>query len=384
MHTENHVETRREETVTFSARFFTERPDAHSRTPQDQILRESRAHRVEALKIMHVLELAIFAIMLVYAILDGRSQDIFMLSAFLACTVAITPFVLRYAEKTALHITLVTVIGLAILCAAWHGGIENTGFLWLFLYPSFAMYMLGLRLGLCFAVGEIVLGSAVLFLATVGGLVPAIYNIDMVLRVIALYVVTLALTIVYERARSKNYMSVRRLNERISVQAATDELTGLLNRRSFKEVMTQFREPVSLVMMDIDHFKDVNDLFGHGAGDMALRRIADTLRRGLRRDDVISRWGGEEFLIALPGSDAFGAHCVAEQLRTRVEATVFSFSHNGSMKTSSITASFGIAGPEESKDLEKSIELADSRLYQAKELGRNRVIGSSELAGCGF
>ncbi|MDT7604384.1 MAG: hypothetical protein QOF61_2381 [Acidobacteriota bacterium] len=156
--------------------------------------------------------------------------------------------------------------------------------------------------------------------------------------------------------------------------ALTDSLTGCVNRRSFEmqlerdlRLATRMRQPVSLIMLDIDHFKRVNDTHGHDAGDAALRFLADVLRDELRGVDTAARYGGEEFAVILPQANLDGALIVAERLRTRLETTeIPSIGH--------ITASFGIATfPLHANSRNQLVSTADRALYEAKHEGRNRV-----------
>jgi diguanylate cyclase (GGDEF)-like protein len=156
--------------------------------------------------------------------------------------------------------------------------------------------------------------------------------------------------------------------------ALTDGLTGCVNRRSFEmqlerdlRLATRMRQPVSLIMLDIDHFKRVNDTHGHDAGDAALRFLADVLRDELRGVDTAARYGGEEFAVILPQANLDGALIVAERLRARLETTeVPGIGH--------ITASFGIATfPLHASTRDQLVSTADRALYEAKHEGRNRV-----------
>ncbi len=157
-------------------------------------------------------------------------------------------------------------------------------------------------------------------------------------------------------------------------QALTDGLTGCFNRRSFEmqlerdlQLATRMRQPVSLIMLDIDHFKRVNDTFGHDAGDVALRVLADSMREELRGVDTAARYGGEEFAVILPQAGIEGATAVAERLRARVEKTaVPGVGH--------ITASFGVATfPLHATSRDQLVVTADRALYSAIHSGRNRV-----------
>jgi len=160
----------------------------------------------------------------------------------------------------------------------------------------------------------------------------------------------------------------------IQQQALTDGLTGCYNRRSFEmqlerdlHLATRLRQPLSLIMLDIDNFKRVNDTSGHEAGDRALRTLADCLREELRGVDSAARFGGDEFAVILPQADLEGAMLVAERLRARIDQTdVAGFG--------TISASFGIATfPLHASSRDTLVVAADRALYSAKHGGRNRV-----------
>lgn len=165
-----------------------------------------------------------------------------------------------------------------------------------------------------------------------------------------------------------------RLFAQVQQQALTDVLTGCHNRRAFEgqlerdlHMATRLGQPLSLVLLDIDKFKTVNDTYGHEAGDVVLRMLAETLREELRRVDTAARVGGEEFAIILPQSDMFGALAVAERLRLRIEKMEVP-------KVGYITASFGVAVfPFHGTQRAQLVGLADRALYLAKETGRNRI-----------
>jgi diguanylate cyclase (GGDEF)-like protein len=162
--------------------------------------------------------------------------------------------------------------------------------------------------------------------------------------------------------------------------AATDPLTKIFNRQVFTSIMeaethraSRYERPFSLIMIDIDHFKKVNDTYGHLVGDRVLKKLAQ-LVQGLNRDsDVFARIGGEEFVIMSTETDLEGARLHAERLRKAIEEHVFDTAGH-------ITCSFGVAQFRRGEDrVETLIKRADDALYRAKKLGRNRVVTEVEL-----
>jgi diguanylate cyclase (GGDEF)-like protein len=164
-----------------------------------------------------------------------------------------------------------------------------------------------------------------------------------------------------------------------------DSLTGLFNRRHLDEQLTALlstarrrQEPVSVLLIDVDHFKRVNDTAGHAGGDSALQETARRLRDVVRAGDLVGRWGGEEFLVLLPNSDAAAALVLAERLRTAVSATPIDLGH----ESVTITISIGVAsGINVAEDL--IVRAADDAMYESKRLGRNRVSQAQQAVAVG-
>lgn len=157
-------------------------------------------------------------------------------------------------------------------------------------------------------------------------------------------------------------------------QATHDPLTGLVNRYHFEDVLRReieraqrYHTPFSLVMMDIDHFKSVNDRHGHLIGDMVLRRFADTLRGKVRAADVLARWGGEEFMLLLPDTHQEGAAVLAEAIRARVSETPMP-------GPGRITVSLAVTGYRSGESSHGLLKRLDGALYEAKRGGRNRLV----------
>lgn len=181
------------------------------------------------------------------------------------------------------------------------------------------------------------------------------------------------------RAHLKLAQTIRQLEasqRELRAQANTDPLTGLANRRFFDEIagkelslMRRQQDYFSVLMIDIDHFKAVNDTYGHPAGDEILKRVAATLSGNLREEDTVARIGGEEFVVCSPATNRLASIVLAERLRKAVESLVIEFDG----QRIPVTISLGIAlRPLDGDDLQMLLGVADERLYRAKEEGRNR------------
>ena len=173
-----------------------------------------------------------------------------------------------------------------------------------------------------------------------------------------------------------------RLHRIVERQALVDSLTGLANRRSLEETLrlelaraARFGESVTIVLADLDDFKQINDTYGHQAGDEVLKAFAATLRSTVRESDMAGRWGGEEFALVLTGTDSLGGARLAERARRTIEEREVEMP-NGDVV--SVTASFGVASFPETTELGEVLAAADSALYAAKREGKNRVVVAAE------
>jgi len=186
----------------------------------------------------------------------------------------------------------------------------------------------------------------------------------------------------HEELKCRIHIGERILNleERILQLANTDALTGVLNRRAFMQRMEEEvhramrkEEPFSLIMVDIDHFKKINDTYGHQAGDLVLQKFTSLLETSIRPYDLTARYGGEEFILCLPGTNGLQAESAAERIRGSVAAETIEIADQS--ESFRITASFGVAAFSLGVDdhIEAVINRADGALYRAKDEGRNRV-----------
>lgn len=165
---------------------------------------------------------------------------------------------------------------------------------------------------------------------------------------------------------------IRHFHRELEILASTDALTGLDNRQSFEAKMEltlaqshRHQVPISVLMIDIDRFKAVNDKFGHQAGDKVLQMVANIIKTGVRESDYTCRWGGEEFVVTAYNSPVQAAQLLAEKLRSRIE--------NSDVFHSEVTVSIGVAQLGAKESIESALHRADIALYKAKDAGRNQV-----------
>jgi polar amino acid transport system substrate-binding protein len=206
------------------------------------------------------------------------------------------------------------------------------------------------------------------------------FNYSILWKIAAAAVPVLVLIIAWNRKLmnlnrkiASQHQELMKKSEKLELLSITDQLTGLFNRRHINNTLAteieridRYNRPLSIIILDIDHFKKVNDTYGHQIGDTVLCRFAETISENIRKSDIAGRWGGEEFLIICPENDLEGVSIMAEHLRKVIEKTDFPVKWKQ-------TASFGVAcyQPPETKD--SFINRADRALYMAKENGRNRV-----------
>ena len=178
-------------------------------------------------------------------------------------------------------------------------------------------------------------------------------------------------------AKIKREIKLLSLQKELRLLASTDSMTKLYNRRYFKQISEhnldfakRENENLSIIMLDIDKFKNINDTYGHQVGDDVIIALANTLQEHQRKSDIICRYGGEEFVILLPNTSIDGASIVANKIKNEIELIDIN-----SNKNINITASFGISlvNLQDESTIEEALARADKALYNAKESGRNRV-----------
>ncbi|MFA6195090.1 MAG: diguanylate cyclase [Sulfurimonas sp.] len=195
------------------------------------------------------------------------------------------------------------------------------------------------------------------------------HKLSLIMLQIFIFTVTFSILML----TAQRYQTERILEEKEQL-TLLDSLTGIGNRRFFTETFKKeldksdrYKHPISLIIFDIDHFKQINDSFGHHSGDVVLQEISSLISSHLRSSDLIARWGGEEFTIILPESTLHEAVLAAEKLRKSIEEHSFSINKQ-------ITCSFGVILCADNESTDDAINRVDAKLYEAKESGRNKVV----------
>ena len=232
--------------------------------------------------------------------------------------------------------------------------------------------------GAMFATLAVVMGARVVYEGLRHGSLPSlIANSPM-------QILVFALSAAASSVASLGFMLMcnDRLNRELEWYATIDTLTGINNRRTLGEraafaiaAAHRLRRPLSLMLVDADHFKRVNDVYGHAAGDEALQMIAAALQSTLRGGDLLGRLGGEEFVVVLPDTDETAARGTAERLRAAVEDIEFALQH----RRIELRVSVGLAVIDDHDDFSELLRRADQAMYAAKRAGRNCVCGPSDL-----
>ncbi len=319
---------------------------------------------------------------------SGALPSLAYLGAISALGLALffAPFVLKRTQSVQ-RAALLPLGALALLLPMLlgrTGGLSAASMMMLPALPIIAAFFAGFRVALVFAV--------LLALETIGlgvfshlGWIPP-HETPLSLRAmlgVAYIGTTAAIAYVYEREREAAEARSRALADALYDATIRDPLTNLLNRRFFDERLKnelafsrRHGSFTSLLSLDVDHFKRVNDTYGHAGGDTVLVELAHILRASIRQEDTVARIGGEEFLILLRQTEPVGARTVAERLRAAIAAHGFVV---GAERIAA-TASIGCATTTGGDDAQALLSRADARMYVAKRTGRNRVVGDPVAA----
>lgn len=254
------------------------------------------------------------------------------------------------------------------------GCCSGTGPLWAYPLTLFIVLLKGFRIGLLFILAYTSLIAFVFFTDPV---FAYSYSTAFEIRFFASFLVLALTALIFEYHREISNHETLSIHEQLLDASRSDPLTKLLNRRASTEVLLRLFKhyqstgtEFSIIMFDIDHFKRVNDSYGHKAGDDILVQLGTLLTTHIRSDDLAVRWGGEEFVIILPSTNAEKAVATANKIKR--ELSELDFSHLG--LSHPVTASFGVQSVTDLSEVDELLVKADAKLYEAKLAGRNQVI----------
>jgi len=263
----------------------------------------------------------------------------------------------------------------------YSGGVANTGPLWIFLVSPVALFVRGFKQGMI----EISIFLLIVFLIM---FVPGeffsneSYIPEFKLRLMLSFLTVTFLSACYEYSREQSLRHTLELNKQYEKLAHYDQLTALANRRgALKKLefeqpsMIRQRDSLSVIVCDVDHFKKINDRYGHNAGDAVLVQLAEIFKQLIRGQDMIARWGGEEFLFILPHTSAEDAAIVAQKIHGALRNETILYQET----KIPVTVSMGIEIMQPDQTIDEVINAADNYLYQAKREGRNQTFPKFEV-----
>ena len=260
-------------------------------------------------------------------------------------------------------------------CLIYSGGTDNTALYWVMYYPLIVYSIMGPKYGTIYSGAFLLMSAIQLYIpeATV-----ATYAATEKSRFLLSSFVIVIFSFINEYYRFKSHNIIESVSMDNKVDANTDVLTEIPNRRfledSYFPYLQQNNEvllPAAVIIADIDHFKMVNDTYGHDVGDAAIVHCVNTFKKALRNTDVLCRIGGEEFLICIPTMAIAKGKKVANKMRVALEESPLKLANGDEI---SLQCSFGVAEIASLNDFNTAIKKADDRLYKAKEQGRNRVV----------
>ncbi len=312
----------------------------------------------------------------VHATLSGNYSHAIAILLFLI--VDVVSYLYLYWSGNYRRFFDILISGMAVFCIymIYVAVLDKSAAYWLLIFPLMALYLRGYKVGLYYCLA---LNSIVWFYFFFPLLPHHMVWDDTIakIRFISAMSIITYLSYLYEYARYNFQKELLDLSAKLDKAARTDELTGLPNRRDMQERVEYEAErssrsgmPFCIIMADIDDFKDINDSYGHDCGDLVLKSVAVNLKHQLRRMDIVSRWGGEEFMFLLPETEIDGAVLFAERLRLHIEAHKLPYES----ATIGLTMSFGVAEFSRPGNIDSLLKNADEALYEAKSSGKNKVV----------
>ena len=255
-----------------------------------------------------------------------------------------------------------------MLFLVYSGGVSHTGPLWSFILPPIVLFIHGLKRGVTELIIFMILVLGIFFIKD-GVIYESLYAYDFKVRFIIIFMVVIFLSSVYQYTREISIQRMQKMQKDLEFFLRRDPLTGLYNRRGYDFNIQNIEDASygAILMCDIDHFKKVNDTYGHDGGDYVLQSVAKMIKENIRIQDLSVRWGGEEFFIFLSEVTLSEAYLIAEKLRKKIENTSIPY-HNSCID---VTMSIGISILEKDISLNEAIKNADRAMYLSKSRGRN-------------
>lgn len=325
---------------------------------------------------MRLIFLATGVTLLVFAVLQLFNNHLALALFELIASVVLVSSARKVEESTYLQVFIYAYL-ITAFCFVLYLIVEpdssRSAFVWVFIMPVMSYLLLGRKAGF-FLAAPFMLAGGIFSYHQIAALDDARVMIDL-LNPVFCGVLILVFMHVYENRRSNAQDTLVSL-------AQTDALTGLSNRSFFQSTLFRTineagrsQTRFALVLMDIDHFKRVNDTLGHDAGDEVLRHIGKRLNERLRNTDFVARLGGEEFGLILRDVDSSKTRALVDELRRRIESHKVPYGSNEIR----VTASFGVGfWPDDAARLNDLYQVADRRLYRAKDSGRNRIVDNDD------
>tara|TARA_R110002153_G_scaffold13189_4_gene49304 strand:- start:1818 stop:2906 length:1089 start_codon:yes stop_codon:yes gene_type:complete len=265
---------------------------------------------------------------------------------------------------------------LLMVYLVYTGGVNGTGPLWIYIVPPVVLFFGGLRKGTR-NLGLFVLVISILMFYPNNEWLGTSYTFEFKSRLLYSFLTVSCLFALYEYVRQNSFQRIKEMSQKYEKQAMRDPLSGLLNRRGMRERLQnefersqRYKNDLTVMMCDIDHFKVVNDQYGHDKGDDVIKNLGAIFESCLRKNDSLARWGGEEYLLLLPETNGDQGMQLAEKLRRKIAET--QYKHDD--KTFSVTISIGLHQIAATDTINQAITKADTNLYKAKKQGRNRCI----------
>ncbi len=293
----------------------------------------------------------------------------------LGCSYFVIHVLQRYTgnKNVYVHLILYSIL-LLMLYLVYSGGVNNNGPLWIYLVSPVALFLDGLKRGLM-NIALFISALCLLLFTPNNALLATTYTLDYKISLVFSFLSVTILFSYYEHSRQRSFDFMNKISRKFEQMAKYDLLTQLPNRKeALDKLEYEYRRiernlsPVSIILCDVDHFRKVNDKYGHEQGDKVIISLGTLFKNAIRKQDTIARWGGEEFMLILPQTNSTQALIVAQKIKDRL---ALKQSELGVKKTV-ITVSMGVSEININTPIDVAIKRADEHLRKAKENGRNQ------------